>query len=53
MNVSVAAAKLVSNLLRFPTILATIPSSGSFRIIFSNGVSLNGTQFDIDFFVIN
>ena len=37
----------------FPTILATIPSNGSFRIIFSNGVSLNGTQFDIDFFIIN
>jgi len=37
----------------FPTVLATIPSSGSFRILFSNGVSLNGTQFDIDFFVIN
>jgi hypothetical protein len=37
----------------FPTILATIPSSGSFRILFSNGISLNGTQFDIDFFVIN
>ena len=37
----------------FPTILATIPSTGNFTILFSNGVSLNGTQFDIDFFVIN
>jgi hypothetical protein len=37
----------------YPTVLAAIPTSGSFRILFSNGTSLNGTQFDIDFFIIN
>jgi hypothetical protein len=37
----------------FPTILSTIPSNGSFKIFFSNDVSLYGTQFDIDFFIIN
>ena len=37
----------------FPTILASVPSSGSFRILFSNNVGLNGNRFDIDFFIIN
>jgi hypothetical protein len=37
----------------FPVILACVPSNGSFRIIFSNNVSLGGNQFDIDFFIIN
>ncbi len=37
----------------FPTILSSIPSSGSFRIILSNNLSLNGNTFDIDFFIIN
>jgi hypothetical protein len=35
----------------FPTILASIPSSGNFKMIFSNGIY--GDRFDIDFFVVN
>jgi hypothetical protein len=37
----------------FPTILACIPSSGNFSILFSNNVGLSGNRFDIDFFIIN
>ncbi len=37
----------------FPTILATVPSSGSFSILISNNVGLSGSRFDIDFFVVN
>jgi hypothetical protein len=37
----------------FPTILASVPSSGSFSILFSNNVSLSGSRFDIDFFIVN
>jgi hypothetical protein len=37
----------------FPVVLACIPSNGSFRILFSNNVSLSGNQFDIDFFIVN
>lgn len=37
----------------FPTILASVPSSGSFSILISNNVGLSGSRFDIDFFVVN
>jgi len=37
----------------FPTILACVPSTGSFSILISNNVGLSGTIFDIDFFVVN
>jgi hypothetical protein len=37
----------------FPTILACVPSTGSFSILVSNNVGLSGIRFDIDFFVVN
>ena len=37
----------------FPTILSSVPSTGSFSILISNNVGISGNRFDIDFFVVN